>query len=205
MQMLPEQAQQLQQRSPFYPQFTSHPPMRTKAGASYRHSPASLNEGYDTPDSMQGGCGGCTKDSCPCVDNLLLADDDAEDKMPGIEMQAEVNAEHEIDFTAKFASQKRTALKPAVDDSESCGFCTSDLGYCLCKDKTLATPSSAPASGPGSCPDCQANPEQRAWCQGMSRQCESQKPANSHPRSLLTMEPKVHSSIGNPSAKFPLR
>jgi hypothetical protein len=213
VQMLQQEAHQLQRRPSLYPQFSPHPPIRTEADLPYQHSADSLNGGYDTPDSMQGGCGGCTKDSCPCVDNLLLADDDAEDKMPGIEMQAETHAEHEmqaethaeheIDFTVKFASQKRTPLKPALDENESCGFCTSDLGYCLCKDKTLATPSSAPVSGPGSCPDCQANPEQRAWCQGMSRESESRQPANNHSRSFLTMEPKVFSSIANPSAKFP--
>jgi hypothetical protein len=109
----------------------------------------------------------------------------AHSPMKGPEVRAvEIFSDREIDFTAAFAKRKRPSMGFITDasDGSRCGFCTDDSN-CLCNDKTLhhqdsqqlgdgggkRQSKSAVASGPGSCADCQSNPQQRAWCQRVAQ------------------------------------
>lgn len=124
-------------------------------------------------------------------------------------------ADREIDFTSKF--QGITAMSGEPD----CGWCVDRPELCLCKDPSLrpdgdtamASLSRVPSSssmedvkfastmtGPGSCADCQTNPEQRAWCQRVAQLRGEATPPNSRRNSkkslaLDVMEPKVESRI----------
>ena len=135
----------------------------------------------------------------------------------GLEIRAvEVFTDRETDFTAQFA--KRKVQRPSIafmtdgSDESRCGFCTDDSN-CLCMDKTLQNQESrhaangevkrstrsAVASGPGSCADCQSNPQQRAWCQRVAqlRGSENDFPPSPSSRTssvgsvLETMEPRI--------------
>ena len=135
----------------------------------------------------------------------------------GPEVRAvEVYADREIDFTAQFA--KRKVQRPSIafmtdgSDGSRCGFCTDDSN-CLCNDKTLQNQESHHAAdgeakmsiksgvvnGPGSCADCQSNPQQRAWCQRVAQLRGSDNDFLPSPSSrtssvgsvLETMEPHI--------------
>lgn len=108
-------------------------------------------------------------------------------------------------------------LTQASETDSNCGFCT-DESNCLCKDESLRhqelqrgnevvpashdwTSTSADVklqgndigtNGPGSCPDCQANPRQRAWCQ---RVAQLKNSGNDH---LLPSPTSRTSSISGP-------
>jgi hypothetical protein len=128
----------------------------------------------------------------------------------------EIFADREIDFTAQFA--KRKVQRPSIafmtdgSDGSRCGFCTDDSN-CLCNDRTLQnqdlqhagdsevkrSTKSAAVSGPGSCADCQSNPQQRAWCQRVAQLRDSGNDFLPSPSSrtssvgsvLETMEPRI--------------
>ncbi|KAF2826891.1 hypothetical protein CC86DRAFT_370024 [Ophiobolus disseminans] len=150
--------------------------------------------------------------------------------MQGIELQTpkrEDTSELETDFTATFATApSRAELDFSIDgEHQTCGFCTSPEN-CLCRDSSLRssgdemTPlsqatsatsmSSAPAStlakgSPGSCADCQANPQQRAWCQRVAQLRDEATPSSrrrsARSSSLHVMEPKVESTLDKLSQK----
>jgi hypothetical protein len=151
--------------------------------------------------------------------------------------QPDVNAkfaDREIDFTAKFT---RAPPRPSANfttmtgmpDGQNCGWCDDKPELCLCRDQSLrpegldgsAMLSQVPGSdtmedvkpssivkGPGSCADCQANPRQRAWCQGVARVAQLRAEAtppnsrrnSSRSLSLDVMEPKVESRIDHNKA-----
>nr|QBA88885.1 iron-responsive transcription factor [Curvularia lunata] len=136
------------------------------------------------------------------------------------------HSEFETDFTSAFRKPKPheanpAELLPSGEDTKfpDCGFCTGQPESCICRsmraeagDATsslarVVTASSAEdvkpnlaMSGPGSCADCQANPEQRAWCQRVAQLRSEATPPNSRRNSgksvtLGTMEPKASTSI----------
>ncbi|KAJ6272209.1 hypothetical protein PSV08DRAFT_388562 [Bipolaris maydis] len=136
------------------------------------------------------------------------------------------HSEFETDFTAAFSKQKPRDADPAVllssaEDAKfpDCGFCADQPESCICRSlrseaadatSSLAPSSNAPpaepaksnviVTGPGSCADCQANPEQRAWCQRVAQLRSEATPPNSRRNSarsvvLGTMEPKASTSI----------
>lgn len=149
--------------------------------------------------------------------------------MQGIEVQTkqEDASELETDFTAVFAlAPSRTEIDFTIDgEHQTCGFCTSPEN-CLCRDSSLRSSgddmttisqstsmtsvSSAPAptqakTGPGSCADCQANPQQRAWCQRVAQLRDEAAPSSrrrsARSSSLHVMEPKAESTLDRLSHK----
>ncbi|KAF2685336.1 hypothetical protein K458DRAFT_417396 [Lentithecium fluviatile CBS 122367] len=156
--------------------------------------------------------------------------------LKGIQVQAIDFTDREIDFTAQFSSKRaRPVQRPSIafmteasEVDSKCGFCTDDLN-CLCRDESLryqdiqrapdeVITSSSPAtkrsargavvSGPGSCADCQANPQQKAWCQRVAQLRTSSNDFLPSPTSrtssigsaLGTMEPKLTDPYGNKSS-----
>lgn len=145
-----------------------------------------------------------------------------EGQMPKVEDASEL----ETDFTAVFAAPPRVELDFTIDgEHQTCGFCTSPEN-CLCRDSSLrssgdetspfsaATSStsvssiSAPAvvkGTPGSCADCQTNPEQRAWCQRVAQLRNEAAPTSrrksARTSSLKPMEPKAESTLDRLSHK----
>jgi hypothetical protein len=136
------------------------------------------------------------------------------------------HSELETDFTSAFRKPKprdtnSAGFLPSAEDTKfpDCGFCADQPDSCICKsmrseaaDATASLPPIATASsaervkpnvamsGPGSCADCQANPEQRAWCQRVAQLRSEATPPNSRRNSsksvaLGTMEPKASTSI----------
>ncbi|EUC33357.1 hypothetical protein COCCADRAFT_26314 [Bipolaris zeicola 26-R-13] len=135
------------------------------------------------------------------------------------------HSEFETDFTAAFSKPKPhdadpAALLSSAEDAKfpDCGFCADQPESCICRSlrseaadatSSLAPISTAPSepakssvavTGPGSCADCQANPEQRAWCQRVAQLRSEATPPNSRRNStksvvLGTMEPKASTSI----------
>jgi hypothetical protein len=150
--------------------------------------------------------------------------------MQGVEAQVpkvEDASELETDFTAAYAAApSRTELDFTIDgEHQTCGFCTSP-DNCLCRDSSLrssgdemtplstATSSTsissnpAPAAvkgAPGSCADCQTNPEQRAWCQRVAQLRNEAAPAprrkSARTSTLKPMEPKAESTLDRLSHK----
>ncbi|KAL6706219.1 hypothetical protein ACN47E_005954 [Coniothyrium glycines] len=130
----------------------------------------------------------------------------------------------EVDFTTRFTRTTEALEGPG------CGFCDNNPDVCLCRDESLrpiAMDGFAALSrvasrdsmqdmkpkpllkGPGSCSDCQANPRQREWCQGVAARVAQLKAEATPPRSrrgssksitLDVMEPKVESSIDHNKA-----
>jgi hypothetical protein len=127
----------------------------------------------------------------------------------GKEMHPHV--EYELDFTHKFRSAAMEENK--ITD---CGFCEGQKDICICDPPPrvdsadeavsltrMASGSSAEdvkpnmaMTGPGSCADCQSNPQQRAWCQRVAQLRSDETPSSSRRNSsksssLDIMEPKV--------------
>jgi hypothetical protein len=88
--------------------------------------------------------------------------------------------EHEIDFTSAFRAYDPTMPTGSLT---TCGACPPNDTSCLCRKANMVVGSdadsevssaahsratSAAANGPGSCARCQADPKQRAWCQGLA-------------------------------------
>ncbi|KAF2436796.1 hypothetical protein EJ08DRAFT_3240 [Tothia fuscella] len=98
-----------------------------------------------------------------------------------------------------------TYVSVGRDATQSCGFCGTDRSNCLCADTaaakgdrpTLASYGSGPAQTlmgppkikPGSCVECQQNPEQKAYCEQLAQEREQDRaqpdgqPAAKRPRS----------------------
>ncbi|KAH7396131.1 hypothetical protein BKA66DRAFT_454529 [Pyrenochaeta sp. MPI-SDFR-AT-0127] len=140
------------------------------------------------------------------------------------EDDSKVYADREFDFTAKFQKQRvANTFMPSneITKVHDCGWCENNPEYCLCKDPSLrpvgedgvaplSRITSSPSiedvklgpvmTGPGSCSDCQANPQQRAWCQRVAQLRSEATPPLSRRNSnrslsLDIMEPKVETSI----------
>ncbi|KAF1834139.1 hypothetical protein BDW02DRAFT_589186 [Decorospora gaudefroyi] len=176
-------------------------------------------------------CARCRPDYCAChaeMTNGTPFGSDAPGAMDSVSMTGVLRGgsgdedpdedkeydELETDFTAKMTT---TDLTKAPD----CGFCGGDKDVCVCIDPSVrpvgdddvvllprASRSSAQdvkptvaMTGPGSCADCQTNPQQRAWCQRVAQLRNEATPPPSSRRSssksssLDIMEPKVFTSI----------
>lgn len=101
-------------------------------------------------------------------------DPDRSNSMPELISDHSSPEDMEIDFThaLKPRTQSRSFAK-----SEKCGFCE-DGGRCICAeaDSTISMPLSQeipmgpPTVRPGTCAQCQQNPEQKAYCESLSRE-----------------------------------
>ncbi|KAF2672879.1 hypothetical protein BT63DRAFT_421078 [Microthyrium microscopicum] len=116
------------------------------------------------------------------------------------------NIDNEIDFTKAFISSSSSGTYDPIMSSlapNRCGACPPDEPGCLCRKASVALHSeasssstavsratSAAANGPGSCARCQADPQQRAWCQNLALQAATSP--SSH-----------HSDLGESDAKRP--
>jgi hypothetical protein len=122
--------------------------------------------------------------------------------------------ELETDFTARFS---RASGLPSSDDETKamdCGFCEGNPEACVCNGPSFDPAETTELSriksnsssddvkpnlamtGPGSCADCQTNPQQRAWCQRVAQlRSEATPPSSrrnsSRGSSLDVMEPKA--------------
>lgn len=126
---------------------------------------ANTPQAYDTPKTMDIGCGNCKAGGpCACMEEMAKLSNTAfmaavpltqlptrtsTSPMKGIKVQSTaaesaIFAEREIDFTAQFAN-KRTRLdtRPSIafltqtsEADSKCGFCTDDSN-CLCRDASL--------------------------------------------------------------------
>ncbi|KAH6881627.1 hypothetical protein BKA58DRAFT_371890 [Alternaria rosae] len=138
------------------------------------------------------------------------------------------HVEFEVDFTNKFKSaasygqQQPTTFAPSTEDNKitDCGFCEGQKDICICDPPArvdsadegvsltrMKSGSSAEEAkpnmaltGPGSCADCQSNPQQRAWCQRVAQLRSEETPSSSRRNSsksssLDIMEPKASTSI----------
>ncbi|OAL43173.1 hypothetical protein IQ07DRAFT_593350 [Pyrenochaeta sp. DS3sAY3a] len=208
---------------------------------------------YHTPNNTEPlGCDRCEPDNCACMaeiandmtfQNSLLAPMDAVplpprnsdiSPMTGIERTGQAKSDddfkdREIDFTAKFQSQRPSHThmpSNGMTKVHDCGWCENNPEYCLCKDPSLRpvgedgiapltqvnsgssaeeSKSNRAMSGPGSCADCQANPRQRAWCQRVAQLRNEATPPSSRRNSVKSttpdvLEPKVESRIDNNTA-----
>lgn len=172
------------------------------------------------------GCDRCTKDHCACFAEMTNDAAYEGDAMTGILRGGHAEsddekpidpAELETDFTAAFRKPNSTEFS-STEDKPDCGFCAGEPDICLCKGGSdqLGNESTSLArtamglssekkpnmamTGPGSCADCQANPQQRAWCQRVAQLRSEATPPNSRRNSsksttLETMEPKASTSI----------
>lgn len=133
------------------------------------------------------------------------------------------HVEYEVDFTEKFKTKHHpVAFAPSMEESKitDCGFCEGQKEICICDPPTrvdsadestsLTRMTSGSSSedvkpkmamtGPGSCADCQSNPQQRAWCQRVAQLRSEGTPSSSRRNSsksssLDIMEPKASTSI----------
>ncbi|QDS68859.1 hypothetical protein FKW77_007364 [Venturia effusa] len=79
--------------------------------------------------------------------------------------------EMEIDFTNQFAKMQPNTH---IQNSDGCGLCSDD-SICFCRDAeaTLETVKPMPQPAkimPGTCEQCQLDPEQKAYCEGLALQ-----------------------------------
>ncbi|KAH8731785.1 hypothetical protein GQ44DRAFT_766842 [Phaeosphaeriaceae sp. PMI808] len=178
-----------------------------------------------TDEPLVGPCHRCKPELCACIEETL-AGDHAQDPpfmeavalprrsgaaaMQGVKVQslkADDSSELEIDFTSTYASAPPAQVDFLLEEEhQSCGFCTRP-DNCLCRDESLRSGDTPVASvpvpakgGPGSCADCQTNPQQRAWCQRIAQLRGEATPPMSRrnstrSNSLNVMEPKVDSAI----------
>jgi hypothetical protein len=138
------------------------------------------------------------------------------------------HVEFEVDFTNKFRTvassgqQHPSAFAPSMEENKitDCGFCEGRKDICLCDpparvdsaDEAISptrmtsgssaeeVKSNKAMTGPGSCADCQSNPQQRAWCQRVAQLRSEETPSSSRRNSsksssLDIMEPKASTSI----------
>lgn len=146
------------------------------------------------------------------------------------ELMSDVSSENdalETDFTVL---SKNTVI-PAVPLSsrpteppsgvmhDTCGFCT-DPSNCLCTEVKLDAAassgksldpsfqtSSAPTTSrqPGSCPACQSNPEQKAFCESLARERSANRQPSASEDTRDAKRPRLESSVTIPCADaFPL-
>ena len=144
-------------------------------------------------------------------------------------------ADREIDFTTKYHRSRqrlRTAFLPSneIIKDHDCGWCEDHPEYCLCKDLSLrpvGEDASVPLSQvttspsiehvkpgpltnePGSCSDCQNNPQQQAWCRRVAQLRSEATARNSRRTSIRSttldvMEPKAVTRIDPDHAYVPL-
>ena len=110
---------------------------------------------------------------------------------------------------------RRPAESPsAAVHSESCGFCT-DSSNCLCAEVKLSSskeidlsiqPSQSSVTRlPGSCPACQANPDQKAFCESLARERTASRQANSPSDGRSPKRPRLEPAVRIPCADaYPL-
>ncbi|KAI4705865.1 hypothetical protein J4E81_000750 [Alternaria sp. BMP 2799] len=137
-----------------------------------------------------------------------------------LDQEKHPHVEFEVDFTNKFKSASTFA--PSTEDNKitDCGFCEGQKDICICDPPArvdsadegisltrMKSGSSAEEAkpnmamtGPGSCADCQSNPQQRAWCQRVAQLRSEETPSSSRRNSsksssLDIMEPKASTSI----------
>jgi hypothetical protein len=84
--------------------------------------------------------------------------------------------ELEIDFTNHFA---RLQANAHIQTSDRCGFCY-DPSNCICADTEATLQSLKPVAlpvkiKPGTCAQCQQNPEQKAYCESLALQTKSER------------------------------
>jgi hypothetical protein len=152
-------------------------------------------------------------DASAPMDGVSMTDDHSDSK--GHEA-------YETDYTHLFANSasRATALPSLNEETEDidCNHCKGDPENCFCPDGPSLNPAGNDGSielsrtksssssddvkpnlamtGPGSCVDCQSNPEQRAWCQRVAQlRSEATPPSSrrnsSRGSSLDIMEPKA--------------
>jgi len=132
----------------------------------------------------------------------------------------------ETDFTtnvtaaSSLTSRPTTAPPSAVVNTEQCGFCTDDSN-CLCTEASLGppassakavdrpTPSQAASASrlkPGSCPSCQSNPDQRAFCESLaSERAANRKTSKITADGHHAKRPRLEANISIPCADaYPL-
>ncbi|CAI9628636.1 unnamed protein product [Alternaria burnsii] len=140
-----------------------------------------------------------------------------------LEDEKHPHVEYEVDFTEKFKTKHHPAtFAPPVEEAKitDCGFCEGQKDICICDPPTRVDSADESSSlahkasgssgkdvkpkmattGPGSCADCQSNPQQRAWCQRVAQLRSEETPSSSRRNSsksssLDIMEPKVSTSI----------
>lgn len=107
-------------------------------------------------------------------------------------------------------NSRPTDTLSAAMHTDTCGFCT-DPSNCLCRevkpsDLSLQPTHAAPISRqPGSCLDCQANPEQKAFCESLARERAANRKLSSPGDARSTKRPRLESSVTIPCADaFPL-
>ena len=136
--------------------------------------------GFGTTSStgVSESCGNCTEDNCPCVDELV------------------------DDSNASLVRHPSTA-NPPISPSDSRTFAAPDAstdpsGREIDFTSTSSRKVDQQASEPGSCANCQANPDQRQFCQALH---QSAKQAE-QPRQLKDKESSVTSQALSPALRL---
>jgi hypothetical protein len=138
------------------------------------------------------------------------------------DLMSDVSSENDVletDFTtlskntvipAVPLSSRPTDTLSAAMHSDTCGFCT-DPNNCLCTEVEPSDLSLQPthaasiSSQPGSCTDCQANPEQKAFCESLARERAVNRKLSSSGNARSAKRPRLESSVSIPCADaFPL-
>src|SRR5262249_8088413 len=120
---------------------------------------------------------------------------------------------------APLTSRSTAATPSAVMNTEKCGFCT-DESNCLCTETTLGLPTASgkppdlPPPGqaslasrrkPGSCPSCQSNPDQRAFCESLASERAANRKGSNIADGRHAKRPRLESNISIPCADaYPL-
>jgi hypothetical protein len=116
------------------------------------------------------------------INNLLSPPDmntaqkDSQSDVPELTSDQSSPEELEIDFTNHFA---KVHSNTHIQTSDKCGFCY-DPSNCICAD-TEATLQSVKAMAlpvktkPGTCIQCQQNPEQKAYCESLALQTKTER------------------------------
>ncbi|KAF1937579.1 hypothetical protein EJ02DRAFT_385415 [Clathrospora elynae] len=163
-------------------------------------------------------CDDCQPSNCRCVDEMTNAAAYAVGQpapvdavplpprrvpspMAGVVRGHDAGAAEDVDFSAReFDFTPPTAFMSSTDTPTACGLCIDNPDLCFCKHESLEpgdddTKPSMAMTGPGSCADCQSNPQQKAWCQRVAQLRAEATPPNSRRTSLEIMKPKAATGI----------